>query len=111
MGVIAETAERIVVMYAGQIVEKRSAKDLFSAPRHPYTAALLDALPERGIGRKRLPTIPGVVPGQYDRPSGCLFNPRCRFATDRCRSEQPPLVEHRGDAVRCHYPLDGGSPS
>ncbi len=111
MGVIAETAERIVVMYAGQIVEKRLAKDLFSAPRHPYTAALLDALPERGIGRKRLPTIPGVVPGQYDRPSGCLFNPRCRFATDRCRSEQPPLVEHRGDAVRCHYPLDGGSPS
>ncbi len=111
MGVIAETAERIVVMYAGQIVEKRSAKDLFSAPRHPYTAALLDALPERGIGRKRLPTIPGVVPGQYDRPSGCLFNPRCRFATDRCRSEQPPLVEHRGDAVRCHYPLDGGSRS
>ena len=111
MGVIAETAERIVVMYAGQIVEKRLAKDLFSAPRHPYTAALLDALPERGIGRKRLPTIPGVVPGQYDRPSGCLFNPRCRFATDRCRSEQPPLVEHRGDAVRCHYPLDGGRPS
>jgi dipeptide transport system ATP-binding protein len=102
MGVIAETAERIVVMYAGQIVEKRSAKDLFSAPRHPYTAALLDALPERGIGRKRLPTIPGVVPGQYDRPSGCLFNPRCRFATDRCRREQPPLVEDRGDAVRCH---------
>jgi dipeptide transport system ATP-binding protein len=116
MGVIAETAERIVVMYAGQVVEKRVARDLFAAPRHPYTAALLDALPERGIGRKRLPTIPGVVPGQYDRPSGCLFNPRCRFATDRCRSEQPPLVEDRGDAVRCHYPLtggplDGGKPS
>ena len=111
MGVIAETAERIVVMYAGQVVEKRLAKDLFSAPRHPYTAALLDALPERGIGRKRLPTIPGVVPGQYDRPGGCLFNPRCRFATDRCRSEQPGLVEVRGDAVRCHYPLDGGKPS
>jgi len=111
MGVIAETAERIVVMYAGQVVEKRLARDLFSAPRHPYTAALLDALPERGIGRKRLPTIPGVVPGQYDRPSGCLFNPRCRFATDRCRSEQPPLVEDGGDAVRCFYPLDAGRPS
>ncbi|MGF1640607.1 MAG: oligopeptide/dipeptide ABC transporter ATP-binding protein [Rhodospirillales bacterium] len=111
MGVIAETAERVVVMYAGQVVEKRRAAALFAAPRHPYTAALLDALPERGIGRKRLPTIPGVVPGQYDRPSGCLFHPRCRFADDRCRIEAPALVADRGGAVRCHYPLGGdGAP-
>ena len=64
---------------------------LFATPRHPYTAALLDALPERALGRARLPTIPGVVPGIDDRPSGCLFNPRCRFAHRHCRAVAPPL--------------------
>ncbi len=112
MGVVAETAERVVVMYAGQIVETRSVRDLFSRPRHPYTAALLAALPERGVGHDRLPTIPGVVPGQYDRPGGCLFNPRCRFATDRCRTEPPALSVTGDDAVRCHTPLgDDGEPT
>ena len=112
MGVVAETAERVVVMYAGQIVETRSVTDLFTRPRHPYTAALLAALPERGLGHRRLPTIPGVVPGQFDRPSGCKFNPRCRFATDRCRREPPALVINGGDAVRCHTPLnDLGEPT
>jgi len=107
MGVIAETARRVVVMYAGQVVEERPASVLFDAPRHPYTAALLDALPERGAGRQRLPTIPGIVPGQYDRPTGCLFNPRCKLVTDRCRSEAPALTHDRRGAVRCHTPLDG----
>ncbi len=112
MGVVAETAERVVVMYAGQIVETQSVTDLFTRPRHPYTAALLAALPERGVGHKRLPTIPGVVPGQYDRPGGCLFNPRCRFATDRCRTEPPALRDRGGVAVRCHTPLDdNGEPT
>ena len=106
MGVVAETVKRVVVMYAGQIMEERSVDALFGAPRHPYTAALLDALPERAIGKNRLPTIPGVVPGQYDRPGGCLFNPRCAFATDRCRVEQPRLEADRGGKVRCFYPLD-----
>jgi dipeptide transport system ATP-binding protein len=110
MGVVAETAKRVVVMYAGQIVEQRSAADLFTAPRHPYTAALLAALPERGVGQSRLPTIPGVVPGQYDRPGGCLFNPRCRLATERCRREAPTLETDHGGTVRCHTPLgDNGS--
>ncbi len=84
MGVVAETAQRVQVMYAGQMVEEQPTDALFAAPRHPYTAALLDALPERAVGRDRLPTIPGMVPGIDDRPPGCLFNPRCRFATDRC---------------------------
>ncbi|MBL8660066.1 MAG: ATP-binding cassette domain-containing protein [Rhodospirillales bacterium] len=106
MGVIAETVKRVVVMYAGQIMEERSVDALFNAPRHPYTAALLDALPERAIGKRRLPTIPGVVPGQYDRPGGCLFNPRCAYATDRCRVEQPHLEDDRGGKVRCFYPLE-----
>jgi dipeptide transport system ATP-binding protein len=105
MAVVAETAQRVAVMYAGQVVEERPAEALFTAPRHPYTAALLDALPERGVGRARLPTIPGVVPGEWDRPQGCLFNPRCRFADERCRRETPSL-ERRGRAmVRCHRPL------
>src|SRR5262249_45007524 len=68
MGVVAETAHRVAVMYAGQIVEQQQASTLFAAPRHPYTAALLDALPERSQGTRRLPTIPGVVPGLRDRP-------------------------------------------
>ena len=67
MGVVAETAERVQVQYAGQRVEEQNVKGLFSNPHHPYTAALLSALPERAVGRK-LPSIPGVVPGQYDRP-------------------------------------------
>jgi len=107
MGVIAETAQRVQVMYAGQMVEEAATEALFAAPRHPYTAALLEALPERAIGRRRLPTIPGVVPGIADRPQACLFHPRCRFAAERCRSLAPAL-RPLGDAwVRCHYPLEG----
>jgi dipeptide transport system ATP-binding protein len=105
MGVVAETAQRVQVMYAGQMVEEQRTAALFSAPRHPYTAALLDALPERAMGRARLPTIPGVVPGIDDRPQGCLFNPRCRFATDLCVGERPSLHGDEGARARCHYPL------
>ncbi len=106
MGVVAETAQRVQVMYAGQMVEEAPTAELFAAPRHPYTAALLEALPERALGRRRLPTIPGVVPGIADRPGGCLFNPRCRFATPRCLAEVPKLAGPAGRRARCHYPLD-----
>ena len=106
LAVVAETCERIVVMYAGQVVETGPVGDIFRAPRHPYTAALLNALPERSVGRARLNTIPGVVPGQYDRPGGCLLNPRCGFAGDRCRREEPPLRTVNARQVRCHTPLD-----
>jgi dipeptide transport system ATP-binding protein len=105
MGVVAETAQRVTVQYAGQQVEKQSVEGLFADPHHPYTAALLAALPERAT-TKRLPSIPGVVPGQLDRPGGCLFNPRCGFATERCRQEVPVL---NGGAL-CHYPLSRGVP-
>ena len=107
MGVVAETAQRVQVMYAGQMVEEQPAATLFAAPRHPYTAALLDALPERALGRARLSTIPGLVPGIGDRPPGCLFNPRCRFADDTCRATPPPPAGAAGGLVRCHYPLAG----
>jgi dipeptide transport system ATP-binding protein len=100
MGVVAETAERVSVQYAGQKVEEQPVQNLFTTPRHPYTAALLAALPERATGR-RLPSIPGVVPGQFDRPTGCLFSPRCPIATDLCRTTPPPMQYH----ALCHYPL------
>jgi dipeptide transport system ATP-binding protein len=111
MGVVAETAKRVVVMYAGQEVEQQPAQQLFENPHHPYTAALLEALPERSVGRRRLATIPGVVPGIGDRPSGCVFNPRCGFATNRCRDEQPRLNSVDGTLARCHYPLEQGRPT
>jgi len=105
MGVVAETAERVCVQYSGQKVEEQPVVPLFDAPHHPYTAALLDALPERAK-EKHLPTIPGVVPGQFDRPAGCLFSPRCKFADDKCRNVPPaPQSEALGKA-RCHYPLN-----
>ena len=104
MGVVAETAERVSVQYAGQKVEEQPVAGLFATPRHPYTSALLSALPERATGR-RLPSIQGVVPGQFDRPKGCLFAPRCTFATDLCRSTPPAM--HLG--ALCHYPL--GAPT
>jgi dipeptide transport system ATP-binding protein len=112
MGVVAETAQRVQVMYAGQVMEEQPAAGLFAHPRHPYTAALLDALPERAEGKDRLPTIPGVVPGIDDRPSGCLFAPRCRFAVARCTAERPALAAAFGAKARCHFPLDdAGNPT
>ncbi len=104
MGVVAETAERVSVQYAGQKVEEQPVAGLFETPHHPYTAALLQALPERATGR-HLPTIPGVVPGQFDRPEGCLFSPRCQFADNRCRTEPPKPASASLGQARCHYPL------
>ncbi|QCO54969.1 ABC transporter ATP-binding protein [Pseudorhodobacter turbinis] len=105
MGVVAENAERVSVQYAGQKVEDQPVYDLFARPHHPYTAALLAALPERATS-KLLPTIPGVVPGQFDRPKGCLFSPRCALADDRCRSTPPVPCGPELGLARCHYPLN-----
>src|SRR5262249_12524487 len=111
MGVVAETAHRIMVMYAGQIMEEQPAAKLFAEPQHPYTAALLAALPDRAADDERLATIPGIVPGLFDRPKGCLFAPRCAYATGHSRSVQPQLREWKGGHVRCHYPLGDASRS
>ena len=97
--------ERVGVQYAGQKVEEQEVTGLFADPHHPYTAALLAALPERAHSR-RLPSIPGVVPGQFDRPTGCLFSPRCRFATESCRHVVPQAGSSR--ARRCAVPLSAG---
>jgi dipeptide transport system ATP-binding protein len=101
LALVAQQAQRMVVMYAGQAVESAPVERLFAKPRHPYTAALLDALPERNRGAIRLDALPGVVPGRFDRPSGCLFAPRCEGAQARCRAERPPMAE----GVRCFFPL------
>ena len=109
LSVIAQTAHRVVVMYAGQVMETGRVPDIFNAPRHPYTQALLASLPEYNIGQARMKTIPGVVPGQYDRPRGCLLAPRCSHAEEVCRAQRPGLAEvPDGSAaqVRCHFPLD-----
>ena len=106
MAVVAETVESVVVMYAGQVVEKQSADGIFSSPRHPYTAALLDALPERSLGKLRLPTIGGVVPGRYDHIAGCIFNPRCQYAAAKCKAKPPRLRSEGNGAVRCYFPLN-----
>jgi dipeptide transport system ATP-binding protein len=82
---------------------------LFDDPHMPYTAALLAALPERATDRL-LPSIPGVVPGLADRPKGCLFSPRCRFATAICRTVPPPRQPAELGHALCHYPLIGGVP-
>ena len=105
MAVVAETAERVVVLYAGQQVEHRSVKELFKSPQHPYSEALLNALPERAQ-EKLLNAIPGVVPGQMDRPQGCLFNPRCSYAQELCK-QQPPELQN---GILCHFPLVAPKP-
>jgi dipeptide transport system ATP-binding protein len=105
MGVVSEMAQRVAVMYAGQVMEQRSVQELFADPQHPYTQALLAALPERGPAGHRLATIPGVVPGVFDRPGGCLFAPRCQYATRHSMAVRPELREWKGGFVRCHYPL------
>jgi len=109
MGVVAETAERVQVQYAGQKVEEQSVRDLFRDPHHPYTSALLSALPERAVVGQRLPSIAGVVPGQHDRPTGCLFAPRCSFATEVCDRGVVRQGAELGSAL-CNYPLKNGEP-
>jgi len=112
LAVVAETAQRVVVMYAGQQVETGPVPEIFAAPRHPYTQALMAALPENNAGRARLRAIPGVVPGAYGRPSGCLLSPRCAYAVPRCHAEQPPLAGPPGRQARCFFPLaEDGRPT
>lgn len=111
LGVVAETAHRVVVMYAGQVMETGTVPSIFTRPRHPYTEALLSALPENNIGRERLQTIPGVVPGAYDRPQGCLLAPRCQYAQESCRTTRPTLASpDAGTQVRCFFPLHASGP-
>jgi len=103
LGVVAEMAERVIVMYGGEVVERASVQQLFDAAHHPYTEGLLGAMPRLGERRERLLTIPGVVPSPTAWPSGCRFRDRCGYAWGRCAVEHPPLYTV-GDlhVSRCH---------
>lgn len=100
LGVVAEMAQDIMVMYAGKIVEKTSAKELFLHPSHPYTVGLLESIPKLNIQknqRSQLATIPGNVPHSFNYPAGCRFSPRCPFALERCSTEEPPFFSAADD--------------
>ena len=110
MGVVAENADRVVVMYAGRKVEEASARTLFEQPGHPYTRGLLDSIPKLDVvahedaRRIRLNEIEGMVPSLHNLPKGCTFAPRCEFATDKCRAAYPPLLQHRpGHVIACWH--------
>ena len=118
LGVIAETAHRVVVMYAGRKVEEAAVAALFDAPRHPYTRGLLASVPTldavRGdvAGERRLAEIPGVVPSLTGLPAGCAFAPRCGFADARCAASRPPFEEQRpGHWAACWHADASGEPS
>jgi peptide/nickel transport system ATP-binding protein len=111
LGVVAETCDEVIVMYAGRIVERAPTEALFAAPRHPYTAGLLRSVPSYGDGtapgeRGRLQEIRGMVPALSELPPGCKFADRCPAVAERCRTEEPPLVALGASHVRCHYPID-----
>jgi oligopeptide/dipeptide ABC transporter ATP-binding protein len=103
LGVVAGSADRVVVMYAGQVVESAPTRTLFARPGHPYTEGLMASIPRLDRPRERLHSIPGSVPAATAWPAGCRFHPRCPYAWDKCRTEEPPLLETgaNGQAARC----------
>jgi peptide/nickel transport system ATP-binding protein len=102
LGVIAELAQDVLVMYAGRIVEQVDVTNLFADPQHPYTIGLLGSIPKLHETQERLAAIEGIVPNPTAMPQGCKFNPRCPFAIERCRAEEPPLLEVRpGHLAAC----------
>jgi oligopeptide/dipeptide ABC transporter ATP-binding protein len=103
LGVVAELADEVVVMYAGTVVERASTRALFASPRHPYTRGLLESLPARAhaAGLRRLPTIPGTVPDLASLPAGCRFRARCPLAIERCATEEPALERVGESDVAC----------
>jgi peptide/nickel transport system ATP-binding protein len=112
LAVVAETADRVAVMYAGRIVEEATTEQLFASPRHPYTNGLLGSIPRIADAadvrtRQPLPEIPGVVPALWALPAGCAFSPRCPRARDRCARDRPSLTEMApGHRAACWYPVE-----
>ena len=107
LGVVAETADEVVVMYAGRVVERARTAELFAHPRHHYTAGLLRSVPSYGGEQQgRLQEIPGMVPALHELPRGCKFQERCAAAQARCSEEEPDLVQIGASRVRCHFPVE-----
>jgi oligopeptide/dipeptide ABC transporter ATP-binding protein len=107
LGVVAQTAHHVCVMYAGKVVEYSRTRELFKNPRHPYTVGLFQSIPKLGHQRRRLDVIPGRVPSALEFPKGCRFHNRCPFATERCVTEEPNLQEigtkSETHTVACHH--------
>ena len=106
LGVVAESCDEVIVMYAGRIVERADTRTLFASPRHHYTAGLLRSVPTFGKPGERLQEIAGMVPSLWELPKGCKFVDRCPAAQELCRREEPALVQLGASRVRCHFPLD-----
>jgi oligopeptide/dipeptide ABC transporter ATP-binding protein len=114
LGVIAQVCDRVLVMYAGRVIEQAGIREIFRRPQHPYSRALLDSIPRSHQGEKgaRLTTIPGIVPSLFELPVGCRFQDRCAYAEDLCVSQEPELEQaENGRAVRCHFPLSEERPA
>jgi peptide/nickel transport system ATP-binding protein len=107
LGVVAQVCDRVMVMYAGRVIESASARDIFHRPKHPYTKALLESIPRSGARQhgSRLPTIPGIVPSLFELPHGCRFQDRCELKEARCVDHEPELELHGERSWRCHTPL------
>jgi peptide/nickel transport system ATP-binding protein len=109
LGVVAQVCDRVLVMYAGRVIESADIRELFRRPRHPYTRALLESIPQSGRRDPgtRLATIPGIVPSLFDLPKGCRFQDRCEISEAKCVDSEPELVSNEpGREVRCFYPLE-----
>ena len=107
LGVVAQVCDRVMVMYAGRVIESAPVRELFHDPKHPYTKALLGSIPKSGTRQrgKRLPTIEGIVPSLFELPPGCRFADRCDYREDRCVQDEPKLEQHDGRSYRCHFPI------
>jgi oligopeptide/dipeptide ABC transporter ATP-binding protein len=107
LGVVAQNAHHVAVMYAGKVVEYSDTREVFGNPRHPYTVGLFRSIPKLGVKVARLDTIPGTVPSALEFPAGCRFHNRCPFATEKCSADEPDLREIApGHTVACHYAED-----
>lgn len=106
MGVVAEIANKVLVMYCGKVVEKAAASDLFDKPLHPYTEGLLQSIPQMDEKRDKLFMIPGMVPNPLKMPAGCAFSTRCNRCMEICRTKEPPMTEVEGRQVRCFLYAD-----
>jgi len=110
LGVVAQMAHHVLVMYSGRIVESASAVEIFKNPKHPYTIGLLESIPNLDEDKKRLNSIEGVVPNPFELPTGCYFEPRCKFAMERCKTEQPSIYtvgENHTSACFLHCQQEG----
>ena len=103
LGVVAEICDKVAIMYAGEIIESGTTRDIFTASKHPYTEGLFGSIPRLDVETDRLRPIDGMVADPSDLPSGCSFHPRCPYCTERCKVEHPqPHVDSRGHMIQCH---------